>query len=65
MAASRATADQAQRAEALGRAQELVMDAALTVPLSIRYEVDALSTKVQGFEANLLGKPKFLHVGLG
>ena len=50
---------------ALGRAQELVMDAALTVPLSIRYEVDALSTKVQGFEANLLGKPKFLHVGLG
>ncbi|MDF2233638.1 ABC transporter substrate-binding protein [Albimonas sp. CAU 1670] len=65
MADSRASADQAKRAEALGRAQELVMDAALTIPLSIRYEVDALSTKVQGYSANLLGKPKFLHVGLG
>ena len=54
-----------QEAAALGRAQAPVMDAALTIPLSIRYEVDALSTRVQGYSANLLGKPKFLHVGLG
>ena len=61
---SRATGDQAKRAEALGRAQELAMEAAMNIPLSIRYEVDALSTKVEGYKPNLLGKPKFRDAGL-
>ncbi len=61
---SRSTQVQEERAAALAEVQKLVMDAALTIPLAIRYEVDAATAKVENFEPNLLGKPKFTHVGL-
>lgn len=62
---SRETNDQAERAAALAEVQKLVMDAALSIPLSIRYEVDAATADVQDYVANLLGKPKFRDVKLG
>lgn len=62
--ASRATADQAERAKALAEVQRLVMDAALTIPLAIRYEVNTATTKVENLKPNLLGKPKFAEVGV-
>lgn len=63
--ASRETGDQAERAAALATAQKLAMEAQLCIPLSVRYEVDALGANVQNFTANLLGKPKFRDVTLG
>ncbi len=64
LAASRATNDREERAAALSKVQELAMKRALGIPLSVRYEVDALGKNVTGFEANLLGKPKFRNTGL-
>lgn len=61
---SRSTQDQAERAAALAEVQRLVMDAALTIPLAIRYEVNTATAKVEDFQPNLLGKPKFTRVGL-
>ena len=40
------------------------MDAVLSIPLSIRYEVNAAGLQVEGYRGNLLGKPKFTDVGL-
>jgi len=62
--ASRESSDQSDRAAALDTVQQMVMQAQLTIPLSVRYEVDAITAEVQGFEANLLGKPKFTDVSL-
>lgn len=62
--ASRSSQDQDERAAALAKVQHLVMDAALTIPLAIRFEVNVATDKVENYEANLLGKPKFTHVGL-
>lgn len=62
---SRESNDQAERAAALSTVQKLAMEAALCIPLSIRYEVDATTDRVQNFKANLLGKPKFRDVTLG
>lgn len=62
--ASRSTDVQEERAAALAKVQDIVMEAALSIPLSIRYEVNAATTAVQDFQSNLLGKPKFTHVGL-
>ncbi|WP_420392350.1 ABC transporter substrate-binding protein [Acuticoccus sp.] len=64
MAKSRATTDQSERAVALATVQELVMDAALSIPLTVRFQVDALTDKVEGYRPNLLGKPKFRNVDL-
>lgn len=64
MSESRATQDQAERAKALAKAQMLVMEHALTIPLSVRYAVDATSNTVENFKENLLGKPKFHEVTL-
>lgn len=64
LAKSRATADQEERAAALATVQELAMEHALGIPLSVRYEVDALAQNVRGFQINLLGKPKFHEIGL-
>lgn len=63
--ASRSTQDQAERTKALATVQTLVMDAALTIPLTVRYAVDAAANNVSNFEANLLGKPKLHRVTLG
>jgi len=65
IAASRETGDQDKRAAALDTVQQLVMEAQLSIPLSIRYEVDATTANVQDFTANLLGKPKFRDAKLG
>jgi ABC-type transport system substrate-binding protein len=64
LAASRATQDQAERAGHLAICQKLAMDAVLSIPLSIRYEVNAAGLQVEGYRGNLLGKPKFTDVGL-
>ncbi|GGM04938.1 ABC transporter substrate-binding protein [Pseudooceanicola nanhaiensis] len=63
--ASRESTDQADRAAALARVQDIAMEAHLSIPLSIRYEVDATGEAVTDFVANLLGKPKFRDVKLG
>jgi len=63
--ASRETSDQAARAEALNKVQVLAMESMLTIPLAVRYEIDATTASVSGFEPNLLGKPKFNDVKLG
>lgn len=62
---SRESNEEADRAAALTEVQKLVMEAQLTIPLSIRYEVDAATTDVKDYKANLLGKPKFRDVKLG
>ncbi|OWJ76537.1 ABC transporter substrate-binding protein [Haematobacter genomosp. 1] len=59
IAASRATADQAERKAALATAQKLGAESAISIPLTVRYEVDAYAEGVENFTANLLGKPKF------
>ncbi|WP_375175074.1 ABC transporter substrate-binding protein [Pseudooceanicola sp.] len=61
---SRETSDQAERAAALAEVQKLAMEAQLSIPLSIRYEVDAATDDVENYRANLLGKPKFRDVKL-
>ena len=65
IAQSRATADQAERVKALSAAQMLAHEAAISLPLSIRYEVDVATADVTHFTGNLLGKPKFSQVKLG
>ena len=62
---SRETADQDARKAALDEVQQMVMQAQLSIPLAVRYEVDAVTSDVQDFQANLLGKPKFNDVKLG
>ena len=63
--ASRESSTQDDRAAALDKVQQMVMQAQLTIPLSVRYEIDAITSDVKDFEANLLGKPKFRDVKLG
>lgn len=63
--ASRESSAQEDRAAALDTVQQMVMQAMLSIPLSVRYEVDAITAEVQDFGANLLGKPKFRDVKLG
>ncbi|MGI6245885.1 MAG: ABC transporter substrate-binding protein [Pseudochelatococcus sp.] len=62
IAASRSSSDQAERAKALATVQRLAMEAAMTIPLSFRSEVDAVARNVRDHQANLLGKPKFRQV---
>ncbi|WP_158970926.1 ABC transporter substrate-binding protein [Chachezhania sediminis] len=62
---SRESDNQSERAAALATAQELAMGAQLSIPLSVRYEVDAATANVRDYQANLLGKPKFRDVKLG
>lgn len=62
---SRETGDQAERAAALAEVQKLAMGAQLSIPLSVRYEVDATTGEVRDYVTNLLGKPKFRDVKLG
>jgi peptide/nickel transport system substrate-binding protein len=61
---SRESNDQDERKAALDEVQQIVMQAQLSIPLSVRYEVDAVTSDVQNFSANLLGKPKFNDVTL-
>ncbi|MCU5783376.1 family 5 extracellular solute-binding protein [Alcanivorax balearicus MACL04] len=61
---SRSSDDQSQRQQALARVQRIVMENALVVPLAFRQSIVATTAQVQGFENNLLGKPKFNNVSL-
>lgn len=62
--ASRSSDDQAQRREALAKVQRLVMEHALVAPLAFRQSIVAATAKVQNYQNNLLGKPKFDDVSL-
>ncbi|ERS14719.1 peptide ABC transporter [Alcanivorax sp. PN-3] len=61
---SRSSDDQSQRQQALARVQRIVMENALVVPLAFRQSIVAATAELQGFENNLLGKPKFNNVSL-
>ncbi|SDY55648.1 peptide/nickel transport system permease protein/peptide/nickel transport system substrate-binding protein [Saccharopolyspora shandongensis] len=60
--AANGTADLAQRSEKLGAVARIVADQSLFVPLIFPDAVAAYREHVQGFEPNLLGKPKFTTV---
>ncbi|TDD51658.1 ABC transporter substrate-binding protein [Saccharopolyspora elongata] len=60
--AANSTADLAQRSEKLGAVARIVADQSLFVPLIFPDAVAAYREHVQGFEPNLLGKPKFTTV---
>ena len=59
LADSRASADLDARKKAFSVLQKQVLEQALSVPLLFQFELDAHSTKVKGFQPNLLGKPRF------
>jgi peptide/nickel transport system permease protein/peptide/nickel transport system substrate-binding protein len=61
---SRAAQDIAARAAVLGKIQLLVMENALTVPIAFQYELDAIARQAQGYQPNLVGKPKFENMHL-
>ena len=60
----RATADVASRKAAFARLERLVLENALSVSLFFAPEIDILSPRVRGYEANLLGRPLFNDVSL-
>ena len=64
LADSRASADLDARKKAFSVLQKQVLEQALSVPLLFQFELDAHSTKVKGFQPNLLGKPRFNGVWL-
>lgn len=61
---SRAREDLDFRRGVFSKIQRIVMENALVVPLAIQYQLAAATQPVQGFEANLLGKPRFNDVWL-
>ena len=61
---SQAVESLAERKVALAKLQRIVAENALFVPIVVQYDVQAMSEKVQGYQPNLLGKPKFENVWL-
>ena len=61
---SRREADIARRKVALDRAQVLVAENALYLPLVFQPEIVGYSPKVTGYRSNLLGKPRFDDVAI-
>jgi peptide/nickel transport system permease protein/peptide/nickel transport system substrate-binding protein len=61
---ARASDNQDQRKQVLGRIQRLVMENAAVAPLAFQLELTVLSRKVQGYKPNLLGKPKYEFLSL-
>ena len=61
---SRAKEDISFRRGVFSKIQRTVMGNALVVPLAFQFELDAMSTAVQGFVPNMIGKPKFNNVWL-
>ena len=59
-----ATDDETQRAAAYAEANKLINTAAPWAPLYFRPDVTSFSTKVQGYTASLLGKPKVEYLWL-
>ena len=61
---SRATEDIELRRKAFATVQRLVMENAFVAPLAFQFELVAMNKRVQGYRANLLGKPKYEDVWL-
>lgn len=61
---SRSKEDLEFRRGVFAKIQRTVMENALVAPLAFQFEMDAVSSQVQGFTPNLLGKPKFNGVWL-
>ncbi|MGL4285817.1 MAG: ABC transporter substrate-binding protein [Phreatobacter sp.] len=59
---SRETDDLAVRKAVFAKIQRHVMENALLVPIAFQYELDAIAQRAKGYQANLLGKPKFEHM---
>jgi len=51
-----------ERRAVFARLQRLIMEGAYSVPLAFRFEVDAAGPKIQGYQPNLLGKPKYIDI---
>ncbi len=54
----------ADRKKAFSKLQKIVADHSLFVPIVVQYDLQALTDKVEGYQHNLLGKPKFERVWL-
>jgi len=61
---SRATENIEIRRDAFAKVQRLVMENAFVCPLAFQYELVAMNKRVQGYQGNLLGKPKYDDVWL-
>lgn len=59
LAASRNVSEIEARKEAFAKLQRHVMEQALFVPLAMQYELTALGPRADGYQPNLLGKPRF------
>jgi peptide/nickel transport system permease protein/peptide/nickel transport system substrate-binding protein len=62
--ASRVSEDLDKRREVFARVQQLMMEHALCAPIAFQPELDSFYTRVKGYRANLLGKPKFENIWL-
>jgi peptide/nickel transport system permease protein/peptide/nickel transport system substrate-binding protein len=62
--ASRVSEDLDKRREVFAKVQQLMMEHALCAPIAFQPELDAFYTRVKGYRANLLGKPKFENIWL-
>ncbi len=62
--ASRVSEDLNQRREVFAKVQQLMMEHALCAPIAFQPELDSFHTRVKGYRANLLGKPKFENIWL-
>lgn len=61
---SRAKEDQEFRKQVIARLQRLVMEHALSCPIAFSFDMTAVTSPVQGYRSNLLGKPFFSEVWL-
>ncbi len=61
---TQAVEDVGARKKAFAKLQGIVAENALFVPIVVQYDLQALVDSMQGYEANLLGKPKFENVWL-
>jgi len=59
-----AVEDIAERRKAFAKLQRIVAEHSLFVPLVVQYDLQAMHEKVDGYQHNLLGKPKFERVWL-
>jgi len=64
LAASRSGTTQEARKTALSTVQRIALEQAVFVPLVFDVNIVALSTRFQGFQPNLMGRPRFEEVGV-
>ena len=53
-----------ERKKAFAKLQRIVAEQSLFVPIVVQYDLQAMTDKVEGYQPNLLGKPKFEKVWL-